>query len=655
LLKRLREGRELFFGADDILAAAGIVVEDDALLKLALSAQRRLDSRTEAAASVLGPVSVGKLIDAKLAVCADSQKLDRYDESLSDQYYGLRAGIAHAPGASLIAAVQERAAGLNNDEIHELAELLCREDKEGDRARPFPPEAHAVVSQMAGQWAERLIASGDNATRSQLSVVADLIGHFPSVALLPTLKRLLDDELRRYKAVLQQAKAEGWQGAAANEARMLYANRYQQAFTAIKSPETTALMVTYLTDKHFGETAALVLKVQWILANEPKQEGRVRGGVDFSGVEEMRALRARNATLTCQEAEAIFDTIAPLIVEGATEAQKKHAIALAIQAARLPHGERGDTIEMLLSIAPQVARAKLTLNLILSGETIPFDVVQAGINDVFEDAKKHTWILDEGWQLKAWLRLLPFTDHPLRLVETIAELPARQRKPDFLEEMIRACEAVQTPEVEGALLKLAESDTAFYHNHAWREAVRRRGTLTSARIYLDLVVEGKIDGRGGWHTSQEIASLVNMHSELREYVYGLLKDGTSPKAELLAIAVAEGDDPDGLLLLVELENKLGRPLISWRTIQRAISKQVPSEHWRGAFDVLPVPATELRQKLLARTTDGGPHDAAAKVLREIDRMRDENGAPEDEPRHPDLASGKPWPILVPDPNAQDAG
>ena len=71
LLKRLREGRELFYGADDILAASGIVVEDDALLEMVLSPQERIDSRAEAAASVLGPVTVGKLIDAKLAVHAE--------------------------------------------------------------------------------------------------------------------------------------------------------------------------------------------------------------------------------------------------------------------------------------------------------------------------------------------------------------------------------------------------------------------------------------------------------------------------------------------------------------------------------------------------------------------------------------------------------
>lgn len=279
--------------------------------------------------------------------------------------------------------------------------------------------------------------------------------------------------------------------------------------------------------------------------------------------------------------------------------------------------------------------------------------MQAGINDVFEDAKKHTWILDGGWQLKAWLLLLPFTDHPTQLANTIAALPPRHREPNFLEEMIRACESVQTPEIEEALFKLAENDATFYDSHTWRDAVRHRDTFASARRYLDLVMEGKIDGRDGWHISREIADLLNTHSELRDYAYGLLKDGTSPKAALLANAVADGDDPDGLFLLVELENRLQRPLISWRTIQRAVTEHAPSEHWLGAFDVLPVVATELRRKLLAMTTDGGPHDAAARVLREIDRMRDENGAPEDEPRHPDLPSGKPWPILLPDPDAED--
>lgn len=262
---------------------------------------------------------------------------------------------------------------------------------------------------------------------------------------------------------------------------------------------------------------------------------------------------------------------------------------------------------------------------------------------------------ETGWQLKACLLLLPFTAHPAQLAATISALPPRQREPHFIEEMIRATESVQTPEIEEALFALAENDAALYANHSWRDAVRRRGTSTSARRYFDLVMEGKIDARDGWQTSREIAGLLDTHAELRDYAYGLLKDGTPPKTALLANAVAEGDDPDGLLLLVELENKLQSSLISWRTIRGAVTEHVPSEHWRGVFDVLPVAATELRRNLLAMTADGGPRDYSTRVLREIDRARDESGAPEGEPRHPDLASGKPWPIFVPDPDAEDSG
>lgn len=138
------------------------------------------------------------------------------------------------------------------------------------------------------------IASGDSATRDQLFALADLIGHFPSVALLPVLKRLLDDELSRYKAFRQQAEAEGWRGSATDEARTLHTITYQRAFVAIKAPETTAVMISYLPDAHFGKTAALVLKVQWILANEPKDEPRFREAWTFPVLKKC-ALRASAA------------------------------------------------------------------------------------------------------------------------------------------------------------------------------------------------------------------------------------------------------------------------------------------------------------------------------------------------------------------------
>jgi hypothetical protein len=84
LLKRLREGRDLFHGADNILAASGNVVDDDELLEIALSPQEPIDKRAQAAASVLGPLGVGKLIDVKLEILGKIQELGKYNKTLSD-------------------------------------------------------------------------------------------------------------------------------------------------------------------------------------------------------------------------------------------------------------------------------------------------------------------------------------------------------------------------------------------------------------------------------------------------------------------------------------------------------------------------------------------------------------------------------------------
>lgn len=142
--------------------------------------------------------------------------------------------------------------------------------------------------------------------------------------------------------------------------------------------------------------------------------------------------------------------------------------------------------------------------------------------------------------------------------------------------------------------------------------------------------------------------MIGEHPELRTPVYQLIKDGaTTPGLALLAQAVAENPDADGLLLLIKIETEHKSSFISWRTIENLVTEHVSSEDSKGAYEVVPVPAVELRRKLLALTTDGGPMDAAARCLNQIDKIRDDYGTPDSEPRHPDLASGKRWPIMIP--------
>ena len=660
LLRRVREYRDLFYGADDLLATAGFALEDDTLLGIALEEINRQDDRADAVASVLGPVAVGQLIDAYLAagkVLYDAS--GKYSQAAGDRYRGLRHRIDHTPGASLVTAVQARAASADNEEIAQLAMLLSRETYgDEERARPFNEESLAAIGVLAHEMAERMLVSGDE-KRWRLATIATMMSHAPSVAHLPLLKRLLDDNLRRYRAFRKRADASGRKDRdAAHEAHHQNMHEYQRTFLAINAPETAALMRKYLKDEDFGELAARVLAVQWFEANEPKDDMNFQRGEDLSRVEARREARAADPAGTSAEAEAIFGAIDTLIADGATDAQINLGIALGIVGARLPHGQRESTIQELISLAPRLARADLLLSLILSGEDIDIKLVAHGIAETFDAAKKETSILTQSnaYQLRVWLRLLPFATPVTDLPAIVGGMPDAQRNPRMLKGMVGGLSISSSDDAEGATFTLAEEDPRLYQNSQWRTTALGFGTVSAARRFVDLTVSCALDGKSYdvelWRC--ELSDLISEFSEVRAYVHDLLKDGPITKQlALLASAIATNPSADEVLMLIDFEMKTGRSLITWQSIQCAVTEDVPAESRKGSYYVVPVPVDELRRKLLAMTSSGGNDDPAARCLELIDQLRDEYGAPVSELRHPDLASGKQWPILTPDPFAED--
>jgi len=650
VLERVRAGKSLFYGADDLLAAAGITVEDEQMRALALADTRR-DDRSQAAASVLGPKAVDRLIEAfleaKKKVVRDAN--GKYDEVAAGWRQKLSDRIAHTPATSLVTAIRARSKAATNEELADLADLIARHPSEdSDRGRRFDDSARAEINALAEEWGDRMLASAE-ATRWQLSSIAGMVVQAPSVRMLPLLKRLLDENLRRYRAVREEAKAAGWRpGPARDEAMHSLTHEYFRAFQAIDAPETVTLMREYLKDEHFGELAAKVLAGRWTAANEPSEErGFFRSA--FSRVAERRAVRARDPAATSPEADAIFGAAEPLIAEGSTEEEKKLAITLATIAFVLPHGQRDEMIRRLTSLAPRRTRASLLRSLVLSGEIVDTGLVKTGIAEVLEAGKKESWILWEGYELGEWLELLPFTSRPAETFDVVRSLPEFNSKQNPLDGVIKALGIAPGEEVEKVLFRLADADRRLYASREWREAAFRRRSPAAARQLVDLAATGVFADNGGErrHWAGEIAGLIAANPELRAHVYKLLKGGaTTAGLELLAGAIAESPDVDGLVLLIELEIQHRRSFLSWRTIDSLVTEHVPVEGSQGVYNVAPIPAVELRQRLLAMTTDGGPIDAAARCLRHIDELRDEYGMPDSEPRHPDLASARPWPILI---------
>src|SRR4029077_7148755 len=79
------------------------------------------------------------------------------------------------------------------------------------------------------------------------------------------------------------------------------------------------------------------------------------------------------------------------------------------------------------------------------------------------------------------------------------------------------------------------------------------------------------------------------------------------------------------------------------TIEHLVLEKRAAPQWKGAYELHSVDAIELRKELFALTLARGRENALATAcLTAIDRIRDEHGRPGEEPRHPDIATGRPW-------------
>lgn len=653
MLQRVRAGHSLPYRATEYMAAGGFTFEDESLLSIALEGDHRSNARAEAAASVLGPECVGRMIDRMVDLEERTRTAEKATaKEVRDHLTAIRERICFARPGYVLEAIEDRARDGNNDTIEDFANLIGGYRHRNDlHGRGFDNAARAKIAELVTDWGEQLLSSGD-ATRRQMASIATMARHAPSRNLLPVLERLLNEEHRLLREFQDQARQDGDpSGQAMQEARLSWDFQYEHAFAQICCPEATALMETYLLDEDFGCSAARVLAAHWRGRNEPKEEtGWPRRPV-FARVAEKRSARAGNPKETSKEAEAIFGAVEQLMGTDSTDAQKRHGAKLAIIACALPHGERDETISRVIAHGTPERKLALLTNLVLAGEVIDVEQVAQEIANIIEDEETSGgWIGGEDRTLQHWLRLVPFTTDPSRTVEIVRTLPERHRTPYALEELLTALEHAPGDDVEEVIFGLAENNPNLFVNRGWLDAAFRQETRSSATRLLDLASQGAFNAEGNTSARDiytRLASLIDKFPDLRVHLYRHFENAIGgPNMRILAQTIAENPDAEGLMRLMELDIEHKHARTAWLALERVVTRREPVEDSNGSYHVLPVAANEIRRKLLARTKDGGPDDVAARYLNEIDEFRDQFGTDESEPRHPNLGSRKAWPIVV---------
>lgn len=656
LFSLLEQGKQLPFQANEMFRLSDIVIDGGSLVESILNNSG--DRGTEATtACVLGAKTVGELIDQMFVVNARTRANNgRCDKPLSKEYHRLMDLISGTKVDAFTLAVLEWANTKIPNEISILAELISRHGVSVE-CKPFKLDATSreKMTTAVRLWGESLLASHE-ATRAQFAEIAKAAVRLESPGLVTVLLKLLSEDLVRKKHALEEQK-KGRQ--IQNDAHMCYTPQYRNAFSAIGDEQTVDAMKTYLPDLEFGFDAAHVLKDVWQKSQPQKDKsGVIRSWPDFSMVPDAyKKSQTGIIEKTHPFVNDIVSAIQGLIKQGAEDTQLKHALMLATVAFSMPYADKDELKDALLNLpVPAANKQNLLTTLVLSGEKISTEIVLQGIDELLENAKTNPWMLHEqsNWRLKEWLRLLPFTDRPTAILEILDRVNDLRIEPWNIRELLYALGNAPSAEAETVLYELAKRDERYLKEYDWLNALTGRNTLTAAEFLLDLICNLSFtEGKGRYYSSdlgRKLSAFIISHDQFRKNIYKRfqsLDDG--PAWSVIEYAIAEAADAEGILLLTRegaAKNKHLQSTALYSALRHALIEESKTDS-SGIYQLHSLPAPEIRKGLFDMVVNGSAEESrlATECLNAIDDIRDDFGYEDSEPRHPDITTGIPWPIV----------
>jgi hypothetical protein len=660
LLARLRAGLPIPSQAEDLLSAEGCESDDGKVAAFTID-DGESNPLVPGSLGVLGPQSVGRLIDKLIAIRANANDLRTPDGKATQD---LRDRIAATQPSSFVKAVLARASTRVPSEIALLADLVSRHGRrlEGELLQ-IPSDLQTDFAAALMRWGEEMLAS-DEPNRSHLAEVAMAMSRVSHPELATVLGRMLAADLSLWRDARQKVKtaSENRQPvdiAIRSAAQTGHSLQYRRAFAHTGGAKVEDLMKSYLPHlgfDAFGVDAAHVLREIWDKEHNPRDPRKVVFGTDYSqvGIRRNERVSPTGILPSSPYADAIFAVVDDLIKPESSNEEHRHALQLATVALRMPHGDRTSTLDRLLQLEQSLREKQALLAaLVLSGEIISADIVLDGVRALVADWKAKRWFnLEQNWwELGGWLELLPFSDRPMATLDGLDLLDPTWRQPWRLRSILSALSYAPSSEAERVLRELPRKDKAFLNDHDWIGSLERRSLVTAARTLLDFISDGTLSAvevRDRWWLSRKLGRAMVEDEGFRADVYreyALSSQGTAN--DLLESAIAEGADEMGVLLLVEDHARRGEAYSGSidAAIRHAVVGERPSQDWAGASELFGIAVPMLRSKLFGMITGNAPSAQLAwKSLTRIDELRDEYGSIESEPRHPDIESGRPWPI-----------
>jgi len=572
------------------------------------------------------------------------------------EYQRVQDAIGASRKDSFLAALLERAEIDEPARIEFMADLLARHGRrDEEEALNIGEETRPALLRLIQRWIDTMLAS-PQANRHQFATVVRASARVPDPQFVPGLRQMLERDLADWTQAREEHARSPYRGASSPDVTHSHTLEYQRALAAIGGDATVSVLKNFLTDLRFGANAAGALFEIWNHEHPSAKAPHFASWHDYSRSKELRKQRATPETLsTCDFAEAIFDVVRSIGTKDADVAVQRHALALGVIGLGLPHGTKRAEIAALLALPlPYAAKQRLLIGAAMAGEIVSADMLVAGIEELLETSKKEAWRVGEDrGELLSWVELFAFSDRPEGVLDVVGLLPQQYSYPRSLERLFSALSKSPHECALDVLQALARRDPRVAAEHDWLDAVIKLGTEESAQAVLAIVCDGQLAGVRGvnsFHFSRHLARLGEEFASIKDEMLRR-HEGMSrgPAKSILESALAELADPSIIPALIRGYASDGRSYDGGLSsaLRKVALGQRPAEGWgAGAYQEFSVSLTALRAQLLAMAAANDAQSALAeRCLITIEKLRDEHGRIDDEPRHPDIGSGRQWPLI----------
>jgi hypothetical protein len=252
-----------------------------------------------------------------------------------------------------------------------------------------------------------------------------------------------------------------------------------------------------------------------------------------------------------------------------------------------------------------------------------------------------------------WLELLVLSDDPMQVMDLIKDLPEHMPLDRTFERILKGLRYSSSEDAEKTLLALVEAFPELEKNGDWLNAMHEQLTEASYeffyKILWDINKAQHFDNLTRWSHApfvNIIEKIIRTDSVIRrDFIDKLETPLAHQLSRIIGVIVQQIDDDEEITKASLLLLRNGE-LLPYR-IEDYVTHREPINESSNIFNIVPSSAAEMRKILLEMTIhDSLRNEAAKHVLTYIDELRDSHGRPENEPRHPCLESGIPWPISI---------